>query len=455
MEKAKQYIGKNQDRFIDELCGLLRIPSISAESDRSDDMLRAARYIADALLSAGADRTEVMPTDGNPIVYGEKIVDPAARTVLVYGHYDVMPVDPLDEWHTDPFEPVIRDGRIWVRGADDDKGQLYMHVKALETMIAAGELRCNVKFMIEGEEEIGSGALSRWCGEHRELLKADVILVSDTSMLSWKTPSITCGLRGLCYVEVTVSGPDRDLHSGLYGGAVANPANVLAKMIAALTDEQGRVTIPHFYDGVRELTPAEREEFGNAPFCRPAFERSVGIPTIHGEQGYTTMERIGVRPTLDVNGIWGGYVGEGSKTIIPSKAQAKISMRLVPGQDYRRIGELFADYFRSLAPRGVRVGVKLLHGGDPYVCPTDLPAYEAAARAVERTFGLRPLPYYSGGSIPIITTFEKELGIKSVLMGFGLDADAIHSPNESYALENFFRGIETIACFYDEYAGTK
>mgnify|MGYP000009269683 FL=1 len=452
MEKVKRYIDEHRERFVEELFSLLRIPSISADSAHRGDMVRCAEHLRDALLSAGADRAEVMPTDGNPIVYGEKIVDSAAPTVLVYGHYDVMPVDPLDEWKTDPFEPVLRDGRIWGRGADDDKGQSFMHVKALEAMISAGELPCNVKFMIEGEEEIGSASITTWCARHKELLRSDVILVSDTSMLGWDVPSITCGLRGLCYVQVTVTGPDRDLHSGLYGGAVADPAVVLSKMIASLTDADGRVTVPGFYDRVRELSPAERTDFGRAPFCEAAFCKSIGVRETAGEKGYSTMERIGVRPSLDVNGIWGGYTGEGAKTIIPSKAHAKISMRLVPDQDYREIGRLFAEHFRSFAPRSVRVDVEVLHGGFPYVCPTDLPAYRAAARAVERTFGRKPLPYYSGGSIPIISTFEKELGVKSVLLGFGLDRDAIHSPNESYGLENFLRGIETIVWFYREFA---
>ncbi len=453
MEQVKKYIEENGKRFLDELFDVLRIPSISAESSHAADMVRCAEHLRDALGAAGADRAEVMPTAGNPIVYAEKIIDPDAPTVLVYGHYDVMPVDPLSQWDTPPFEPVVRDGRIRARGANDDKGQSFMHVKAFESILRTGMLPCNVKFMLEGEEEIGSGSISTWCGEHRELLRSDVILVSDTSLLSWDVPSITCGLRGLCYVEVEVTGPDKDLHSGLYGGAVANPVNVLSKMIASLVDEAGRVTIPGFYDRVRELTPSEREDFGKAPFCEASYKKSIGIAEVQGEQGYSTMERTGVRPSLDVNGIWGGYTGEGAKTVIPSKAFAKISMRLVPDQDYREIGELFAAHFRAIAPRSVRVDVRVLHGGYPYVCPTDLPAYRAAAKAVEKTFGRRPLPYYSGGSIPIISTFEKQLGVKSVLLGFGLDEDAIHSPNESYALENFYRGIETIAWFYRYFAG--
>ena len=452
MNKAKVYIKENKERFIIELLDLLRIPSISAQSERKPDMQRCAEFLAAALVKAGADRADVLPTEGNPVVYAEKTVDPGAKTVLVYGHYDVMPVDPRDEWRTEPFEPVIRDGRIWGRGADDDKGQLWMHAKAFEAMCATDSLPCNVKFMLEGEEEIGSASLGKWCTEHQELLKADVILVSDTSLLGWKTPSITCGLRGLCYMEIEVTGPNKELHSGLYGGAVANPANVLARLIAALTDEEGRITIPHFYDTVRELTPAEREAFGKAPFCEAAYRKGLGIRSTQGETGYTTMERTGIRPSLDVNGIWSGYTGEGTKTVIPSKACAKISMRLVPDQDYRQIARLFEEYMQALAPAGVSVNVRALHGGYPYLTPTDLPAYRAAAAAVEETFGKEPLPYYSGGSIPIISTFEKVLGLKSVLLGFGLDQDAIHSPNESYALENFYRGIDTIARFHRHFA---
>lgn len=449
---VQQYIRENGQRFVEELSELLRIPSISAESAHAPDMLRCAEWLCDALLRSGADRAEVMSTDGNPVVYAEKTADPAAPTVLVYGHYDVMPVDPAGEWTNGPFDPVIREGRIWARGANDDKGQSYMHLKAMEAMLATGTLPCNLKFMLEGEEEISSASLGKWCTEHQELLKADVILVSDTSLLGWKTPSITCGLRGLCYMEVEVTGPNKELHSGLYGGAVANPANVLARLIAALTDEEGRITIPHFYDTVRELTPAEREAFGKAPFCEAAYRKGLGIRSTQGETGYTTMERTGIRPSLDVNGIWSGYTGEGTKTVIPSKACAKISMRLVPDQNYRQIARLFEEYMQALAPAGVSVNVRALHGGYPYLTPTDLPAYRAAAAAVEETFGKEPLPYYSGGSIPIISTFEKVLGLKSVLLGFGLDQDAIHSPNESYALENFYRGIDTIARFHRHFA---
>lgn len=427
---------------------MLRIPSISAVSEHKGDMVHCAEWLRTALLRAGADRAEVMPTEGNPVVFAEKMIDPAKPTVLVYGHYDVMPVDPVAEWRTEPFEPVISDNRIWCRGANDDKGQLYMHAKAFELMVATGTLPCNVKFMLEGEEEIGSGSLYKWCAEHKDLVAADVILVSDTSLIGWDTPSITCGLRGLCYMQVEVTGPNKDLHSGLYGGAVANPANVLARMIASLVDDKGRITIPHFYDDVRELSASEREDFNTAPFDLEAYKKELDIADVEGEWGYTTIERTGVRPSLDVNGIWSGYTAEGTKTVIPSKASAKISMRLVPNQNYKKIGELFKKHFESIAPAGVTVKAEFLHGGQPYVSPTDLPAYRAAAKAMEATFGKKPLPFYSGGSIPIISAFEDILGLKSILMGFGLDRDAIHSPNESYGLDNFFRGIETIPYFY-------
>ncbi len=419
MKKAHDYIGVNRDRFLDELFELLRIPSISAQSEHKPDMKRCAEWLAAALVKSGADRADVMPTEGNPVVYAEKIVDPAAKTVLVYGHYDVMPVDPREEWRTEPFEPTIADGRIWGRGADDDKGQLFMHAKAFEAMCATDSLPCNVKFMLEGEEEIGSPSLYKFCADNKELLAADIILVSDTSMISMDTPSITCGLRGLTYMEVEVTGPNKDLHSGLFGGAVANPANVLTRLVASLIDDKGRVTIPGFYDDVRELTPAEREAFNEAPFDLDEYKKS-----------------------LDVNGIWGGYIEEGTKTVIPSKASAKISMRLVPNQDFEKIAELFERHFRAIAPASVKVDVRFLHGGAPYVAPTDMPAY-------------KPLPFYSGGSIPIISGFERILGIKSLLIGFGLAEDAIHSPNESYGLDQFFKGVETIPLFYKYFAETK
>ncbi|MDE5944397.1 MAG: dipeptidase [Rikenella sp.] len=452
------YLAEHRERFLDELFEYLRIPSISSEAAHRPDMERCAAWLCGALRRAGAERAEIFQTEGNPIVYGERIVSPEAPTVLVYGHYDVMPVDPIDEWRTEPFQPVIRDGRIWGRGADDDKGQGFMHVKAFEAMVATGTLRCNVKFMFEGEEEIGSGALTVWCGEHREMLAADIILVSDTSLLGWETPSITCGLRGLAFVEVEAQGPNRDLHSGLYGGAAVNPVNALCKLIGSLTDDAtGRIEIPGFYDGVREFSAAERAEINAAPFDEAAFAAAIGLDGLRGgERGYTAMERKGIRPTLDVCGIWGGYTGEGAKTIIPATAHAKVSMRLVAGQDFERITELFIAQVEKLAPQyGITVRCRALHGGYPYVAPTDSAAYRAAARAMEETFGRRPLPFYSGGSIPIISTFERVLGIKSILMGFGLDTDAIHSPNENFPLANFYRGIETLPLFYDYFADSR
>ncbi len=455
MEKAKEYIDRNCDRFIEELFELLRIPSISAQTEHKPDMQRCAEWLAAALVKAGADRAEVMPTDGNPVVFAEKIINPKAKTVLVYGHYDVMPVDPREEWHTDPFEPVINDGRIWGRGADDDKGQSFMHIKAFEAMCATDSLPCNVKFMLEGEEEIGSRSLYKFCADNKKMLKADIILVSDTSMISMQTPSITCGLRGLTYMEVEVTGPDKDLHSGLFGGAVANPANVLARLIASLVDENGRVAIPGFYDDVRELTTAERRAFNKAPFSLRDYKRSLSIGDVEGEAGYNTMERTGIRPSLDVNGIWGGYTEEGTKTVIPSKASAKISMRLVPNQDFRKIARLFEKHFKAIAPKSVKVKVSFLHGGMPYVAPIDMPAYKAAEKAILDTFGKRPLPFYSGGSIPIISAFEQTLGIKSLLIGLGLAEDAIHSPNESYGLAQFRKGMETIPLFYKYFAEAK
>ncbi len=448
MDKVKVYIEENKERFINELFDLIRIPSISAQSEHKEDMVKCAEHLAVALMQAGADHAEVMPTDGNPVVYAEKTVSPDAKTVLVYGHYDVMPVDPRNEWSTEPFEPQIKGGRIYGRGADDDKGQLFMHAKAFEAMCATGSLPCNVKFMLEGEEEIGSPSLYGFCEQNKELLKADIILVSDTSMIGMDTPSITCGLRGLTYMEVEVIGPNKDLHSGLFGGAVANPANVLTKLVASLVDENGHVTIPHFYDKVRELSAAERKAFNEAPFSLEEYKKSLDIEDIEGEEGYTTIERTGIRPSLDVNGIWGGYTEEGTKTVIPSRAHAKISMRLVPDQDFEEIAELFEKHFRSIAPKSVKVNVKFLHGGAPYVSPTDMAAYKAAEKAVEESFGKRPLPFYSGGSIPIISGFERILGTKSLLLGFGLAEDAIHSPNESYGLDQFEKGVQTIPLFY-------
>lgn len=449
MENILEYIDRNSDRFLDELFDILSIASISADSQYKGEMDKCAEAIKFHLLKAGADKAEIFKTDGPSIVYGEKMVDDNAPTVLVYGHYDVMPVDPIELWNTKPFEPVVKDGKIWGRGADDDKGQLFMHVKAFEAMVSTGTLKCNVKFMIEGQEEIGSGELTKWCATHKELLKADVILVSDTSMLGFDTPSITTGLRGLAFAEVKVTGPNRDLHSGLYGGSVANPINVLSQMIGKLVDENGRITIPGFYDSVKEFTPQERAELNAAKFDEEKFKNSIGISEVVGEKGYTTMERKGIRPTLDVCGIWGGYIGEGAKTVIPSIAQAKISMRLVASQDFHDIMDKFSKYFKELAPKGVMVDVTPFHGGYPYVADTNSKEYLAAAKAMEESFGKKPVPFYSGGSIPIISTFEQVLGIKSILMGFGLDTDAIHSPNENYPLENFYKGIKTIPMFYN------
>lgn len=452
MDKVQTYINDNKERFISELFDLLRIPSISAQSEHKEDMIRCAEHLAVALMNAGADRAEVMPTAGNPVVFAEKIVSPSAKTVLVYGHYDVMPVDPREEWRTEPFEPQIKDNRIWGRGADDDKGQSFMHIKAFEAMCATDSLPCNVKFMLEGEEEIGSASLYGFCEQYKDMLKADVILVSDTSMISMDTPSITCGLRGLTYMEVEVTGPNKDLHSGLFGGAVANPANVLARLVASLTDDNGRITIPGFYDKVRNLTDAERKAFNEAPFSLDDYKSALDIDDVAGESGFTTIERTGIRPSLDVNGIWGGYTEEGTKTVIPARASAKISMRLVPNQDFEEIAELFEKHFRAIAPKSVKVDVRFLHGGAPYVAPTDMPAYKAAERAIEESFGKKPLPFYSGGSIPIISGFERILGIKSLLLGFGLAEDAIHSPNESYGLEQFDKGLRTIPLFYKYFA---
>ncbi len=452
MEKINAFIEENKERFLEELFGLIRIPSVSSKSEHKPDMQRATEYIKKSLLDAGADMAEVIPTDGHPVVYAEKIIDPSLPVVMVYGHYDVQPAEPLELWKSPPFEPEIRDGKIWGRGADDDKGQLFMHVKAFEYLVNNDRLPCNVKFMIEGEEEIGSPSLGKFCEANSEKLKCDVILVSDTAMIGRDVPSITTGLRGLSYMEVEVTGPNRDLHSGLYGGAVVNPVNVLAKMIASLTDENNRITIPGFYDDVLEASDEERKGMANAPFDEEQYKKEIDVDNLGGEAGYTTLERTGIRPSLDVNGIWGGYTGEGAKTILPSKAYAKISMRLVPNQDYRKVDEMFKSHFESIAPPGVRVNAKLLHGGQGYVSPIDHPAYRAASKAYEDTFGKKPIPYRSGGSIPIISLFEKILGVKSILMGFGLESDAIHSPNENYPLWNFYKGIETIPLFYKYYA---
>jgi acetylornithine deacetylase/succinyl-diaminopimelate desuccinylase-like protein len=452
MDQLKQYIEENKQRFLDELFELIRIPSVSAKPENKPDMLRMAGALKDNLLAAGADEARVMETSGQPVVYGSRIVDPALPTVLIYGHYDVQPAEPLDLWKSPPFEPEVRDGKIWARGADDDKGQMFMHVKAFEFMERTGQLPCNVKFMIEGEEEVGSPSLKEFCRRNRKLLKADVILVSDTTMIASDIPSVTVGLRGLSYFEVEVSGPNRDLHSGLYGGAVINPVNALCKMIASLTNEKNEVTIKGFYDDVLVLSQAERDEIAKEPFDLAAYKKELEIDEVDGEKGYTTLERTGIRPSLDVNGIWGGYTEGGAKTILPSKAHAKISMRLVPHQKSERIDKLFESHFKSIAPPGVRVKVKSLHGGQGYVSPTDTVAYQAASKAIEKTFGRKPIPTRSGGSIPIISDFEEVLGIKSILLGFGLESDAIHSPNENYPLENFFKGIETIPWFFRYYA---
>jgi len=451
MENIKQYIEEHRDRFLEELFELIRIPSISSLSEHKPDMMRAAEYWKKTILDAGADKAEIFETEGNPVTYGEKIIDPDLPTVLVYGHMDVMPVDPLDLWKTKPFEPEIRNEIIYARGADDDKGQAFMHAKAFEYMIRSNTLPCNVKFMIEGEEEIGSPNLGKFCDDHKEMLKADIILVSDTGMIATDIPSITTGLRGLSFMEVEVTGPNKDLHSGLFGGAVANPANVLAKMIASLTDENNRITIPGFYDDVMEVSKEERAEMAKAPFNLDEYKKALDIDEVSGEKGFSTNERTGIRPALDVNGIWGGYTGEGAKTVLPSKAYAKISMRLVPNQDNIKISELFEKHFKAIAPPYVKVNVKSLHGGQGYVSPTDMVAYEAADKAYTETYGQKPVPVRSGGSIPIISTFEEKLGIKSILMGFGLESDAIHSPNENFPLVQFFNGIETITYFYKYY----
>ncbi|NVO20564.1 MAG: dipeptidase [Bacteroidetes bacterium] len=453
MQTIKEYIHTNQSRFLEELFGLIRIPSVSSVSEHKEDMTRAASYLANELKKAGADISAVYSTSGHPVVFGKKIIDPYKPTVLVYGHYDVMPVDPVELWNSDPFEPVIRDGKIIARGSADDKGQLFMQVKAFEYLLASDLLPCNIKFMIEGEEEMGSPALASWCQENKELLSADLILVSDTSMIGINTPSITVGLRGLAYMEIEVTGPDKDLHSGLYGGAVANPANILAKIIASLHDENNRITIPGFYDDVEILSAEERADMARAPFNIKEYQQKIKIKNSWGEAGYSVSERTSIRPTLDVNGIWGGYIGEGSKTVLPSKASAKISMRLVPNQDPDKTAELFAKHIESISPDTVSVKVIAHHGGFPYVSPVDSRAYNAASKAYETTFGKKPIPVRSGGSIPIISTFEKVLGIKSLLMGFGLDTDLAHSPNENYHLECFNKGIETIVWFYRYFAG--
>lgn len=452
MDTIQAYISQNQDRFLDELKDFLRIPSVSADSRYKEDVARAAAFVREALIKAGADTAEICATPGHPIVYGEKIIDQKLPTVIVYGHYDVQPADPLDLWDSPPFEPVIKDGKIYARGACDDKGQVYMHIKAFEYMMKNGTLPCNVKFMIEGEEEVGSSHLGDWIRDNKVRLKGDVILISDTSIIANDIPSIDVGLRGLSYVEVEVTGPNRDLHSGVYGGAVANPITILCEMIARMKDADNRITIPGFYDDVVQLNDNDRAELNKAPFDLNEYMRDLDVADVHGEKGYTTLERTGIRPTFELNGIWGGYTGEGAKTVLPSKAYAKCSMRLVPNQSSDKITQLFSDYFRSIAPKGVKVEVRPHHGGEPVVTPTDSVAFKAASKAMEKTFGKKPIPTRGGGSIPIVALFEKELGLKSVLMGFGLDSDLIHSPNEHYGIFNFLKGIETIPHFFAEYA---
>ena len=451
--RTKQYIESNKDRFLEELFSLIRIPSISSESEHKPDMVRCAERWRELLEQAGADNTRIIATQGNPLVYGEKIIDPAKKTVLVYGHYDVMPVVPLDLWNTDPFEPVVKDGKIWARGADDDKGQSFMQAKAFETMMALGTLPCNVKFLLEGEEETGSPSLKQWLKEpsNKALLKADVILVSDTDMVSPDVPSITTGLSGLVKFEMKVTGPDHDLHSGDFGGTVSNPVNVLSWMIGTVLDKDGHITIPGFYDDVLVCSQEERELINKAPYSDEEYKKNVGVEVLNGEKGYTTLERIGIRPTFDVCGIQGGYSGEGFKTIIPSVAWAKLSFRLVANQNPERIARLVEDYFRSIAPDSVKLEFTYYEKGMPYVCPIDLPEYKAAEEAFLDTYGMQPIPAHSGCSISIVSDFEHELGLKSILLGFGLGADNIHAPNENYRIDRFFKGIETAVAFFKHY----
>lgn len=447
-----EFIKSNEKRFLDELFDLLRIPSVSADSKHQKDMVRTAEFIKDKLIAAGAEKVEICPTSGHPIVYGEKIIDPKLPTVIVYGHYDVQPVDPLNLWDSPPFEPVVKDGKIYARGSCDDKGQVYMHVKAFESMMKTNSLACNVRFMIEGEEEVGSSNLGTWIRDNKSRLQGDVILISDTSIIANDVPSIEVGLRGLSYVEVEVTGPNRDLHSGVYGGAVGNPIQVLCEMIASMKDKNNHITIPGFYDDVVELTKDERAELNKTPFDLNEYKKDLGVNDVVGETGFTSLERTGIRPTFELNGIWGGYTGEGAKTVLPSKAFAKISMRLVPHQNSDKTTALFSNYFTSIAPKSVSVKVKAHHGGEPVVTPTDSVAFKAASMAIEKTFGKKPIPTRGGGSIPIVALFEKELGLKTVLMGFGLDSDNIHSPNEHYGIFNFMKGIETISMFFQNFA---
>jgi acetylornithine deacetylase/succinyl-diaminopimelate desuccinylase-like protein len=452
MNDWKDYQQKNKDRFLNELIELLRIPSVSARSEHKDDMLACAEAMKQKLIDAGVDKAQVYKTDGHPVVYGEKIIDASKPTVLVYGHYDVQPPDPLELWHSGPFEPVVKDGKLYARGSADDKGQVYMHVKALETMTATNSLPTNIKFIIEGEEEIGSPHLATFVKEHKELLKADVILISDTSMLSLDTPSMDVGVRGLSYIEVEITGPNRDLHSGVYGGAVANPITILAKMIASLHDENNHITIPGFYDDVVESSATERKLMAEAPYDEEEYKKDLGVKELWGEKGYTTNERTGIRPTLEINGIWGGYIGEGAKTVLPSKANAKISCRLVPDQKSDAMTTMLINHLKSITPSYVDIKIRIDHGGEPYMTPIESKGYKAAAKAIETTFGKAPIPVRGGGSIPICSLFEQELGIKIIFMGFGLDSDNLHSPNEKYGLANYYKGIETIPYFHKYFA---
>lgn len=455
MQAWKQYQEKNKDRFLEELLGLLRFPSVSADSSHKSDMLACAEAVKKSLLQAGAGKATIFETKGHPVVYGEKIEDPAKPTILVYGHYDVQPPDPLELWKSAPFEPLLKDGKIFARGSADDKGQFFMHIKALEVMKEQGSLPCNIKFIIEGEEEIGSPNLGTFVQTHKDLLKADVILISDTSMISLNTPSIDTGVRGLAYIQVEVTGPNRDLHSGVYGGAVANPITILAQMIASCHDENNHISIPGFYDDVLVASPEERKMLAQAPFDEKEYEDDLGLKSLWGEKGFSTNERTGIRPTIEVNGIWGGYQGEGSKTVLPSRAFAKISARLVPNQTSGKITSLLLNYFKRIAPEAVRVIAFDLHGGEPYLTPLDSKAYRAAEKAIESTFGKKPVPVRGGGSIPICSLLEKELGIKIVFLGFGLDSDNLHSPNEKFDIANFYKGIETIPYFHQYFAEMK
>ncbi|HTA83764.1 MAG TPA: dipeptidase [Bacteroidia bacterium] len=452
MKEIKEYVNANKQRFIDELIEFLSIPSVSADPAYKKDVARAADWVKKSLLDAGADKAEIHETKGHPIVFGEKIIDKKLPTVLVYGHYDVQPPDPMDLWTSPPFKPVVKDGKIFARGACDDKGQVYMHVKAFELMMRKKNLPCNVKFLIEGEEEVGSESLGDFVRKNKKKLAADVILISDTDMIANDVPSITIGLRGLSYVQVEVTGPNRDLHSGVYGGAVPNPINVLCQMIDSMKDKDGHITIPGFYKDVLKVSDKDRKELNKAPFSLKEYQKDLDIKEVLGEKGYTTLERTSIRPTLDVNGIWGGYTGEGSKTVIASKAYAKISMRLVPNQDPLKITDLFTKHFQKIAPKSVKVKVTPHHGGDPVLLETTSIGYKAASRAMETSFGKKPIPTRSGGSIPIVALFKKELGLDSILFGFGLNSDNIHSPNEHYGVFNYLKGIETIAIFHHYYA---